>query len=91
MALQHRWLVALAVVAAVAVPDRARAQGAETVIEWNRILLATITTPGALPPTVFFPRPLALVHIAIFDALNSIDFQYTPYATRAGRDARCVS
>jgi hypothetical protein len=84
MALQYRWLAALIVVAAVALPAPARAQGgAETVIEWNRILLATVATPGAQPPTIFFPRSLAIVHVAIFDALNSIDFRYTPYATRA--------
>jgi hypothetical protein len=83
MALQNRWFVTLAILAALAVPGRARAQGAETVIEWNRIVLTTIATPGALPPTVFFIRPLAVMHVAVFDALNSIDFQYTPYATRA--------
>ncbi len=83
MSLQSRWLVVFAVVAAVAAPTRVSAQGTETVIEWNRILLSTITTPGALPPTVFFPRPMAIMHVAVFDALNSIDFQYTPYATRA--------
>jgi hypothetical protein len=56
-----------------------RAQTAETVIEWNRILLTTLGTPGATSPTVFFTRPLALMHVAIFEALNSIDRRYTPY------------
>jgi hypothetical protein len=56
-----------------------RAQTAETVIEWNRILLTTLVTPGATSPTVFFTRPLALMHVAIFEALNSIDRRYTPY------------
>lgn len=83
MASRYRWLPALIVVAAIAVPVRAGAQGAETVIEWNRLLLTTVATPGAQPPTIFFPRSLAIVHVAIFDALNSIDFRYTPYATRA--------
>ena len=61
-------------------PGRAVAQDADVVIEWNRILQATIGTPGALPPTVFFTRPYAMMHIAVFDALNSIDPVYTPYA-----------
>jgi hypothetical protein len=28
---------------------------------------------------VFFTRPLALMHVAIFDAINSFDRRYTPY------------
>jgi hypothetical protein len=32
-----------------------------------------------LKPTVFFTRPLAMVHVAIYDALNSFDRVYTPY------------
>lgn len=69
------------ILVAAAIP--ARAQGTETVIEWNRILLTTLTTPGANQPTVFVTRGLAMMHVAVFDALNSIDVHYTPYATRA--------
>jgi hypothetical protein len=57
----------------------AAAQTNETVIEWNRILLTTLSTPGATSPTIFFTRPLAVMHVAIFEALNSIDRRYTPY------------
>lgn len=67
----------------LAIPCLARAQDTEVVIEWNRLLQTTLATPGALPPTVFFTRPYALMHVAIFDALNSIDYLYTEYATRA--------
>lgn len=66
-------------------PGRAAAQDAEVVLEWNRILQATIGTAGALPPTVFFTRPYAMMHVAIFDALNSIDPIYTPYAIQVDR------
>ncbi len=55
----------------------------EIVIEWNRILQTTLGIAGALPPTVFFPRPYAILHVAMFDALNSIDYVYRPYAVRA--------
>jgi hypothetical protein len=55
----------------------------EVIIEWNRILLTTILTPGTQQPTVFFPRPYAILHVAMFDAVNSIDFTYRPYAVRA--------
>ncbi|MFN2444000.1 MAG: vanadium-dependent haloperoxidase [Vicinamibacterales bacterium] len=78
-----RWILGLAFVAIVGVPQGVCAQDAEVVIEWNRLLQTTFTTPGAQSPTVFFTRPFAMVHVAMFDALNSIDYLYTPYATRA--------
>jgi hypothetical protein len=79
-----RPFLACALVAAVSVanPPRAFAQDAEVVIEWNRILQATIATPGALSPTVFYTRPYALMNLAIFEALNSIDPVYMSYATQ---------
>ena len=56
------------------------AQGSpDVVIEWSRVTVAALAVPGALPPTVFITRPLAMVHVAMFDALNSIDPQYSPY------------
>ena len=56
-----------------------RAQAPDTVLEWNRILLTTLATPGATTPTVFFTRGPALMHVAIFEALNSFDRTFTPY------------
>jgi len=35
------------------------------VIEWNRILNEAIAVPGAHPATIFFPRPYAMVHVAM--------------------------
>ncbi|MFN2445980.1 MAG: vanadium-dependent haloperoxidase, partial [Vicinamibacterales bacterium] len=80
---QTRRLLTLTLLACVAFPQLARGQVTEEVIEWNRIVRTTLATPGAQSPTVFFTRPFAMVHVAIFDALNSIDYLYTPYATRA--------
>jgi len=58
------------------------AQGTpDVVVEWNRILVAALSVPGALPATIFPTRPYAMVHIAMFDALNSIDPVYTPFYT----------
>jgi hypothetical protein len=57
-----------------------RAQEVETIIEWNRLLQTAVSTPGALTPTIFFTRPYAMLHVAIFDALNSIARQYRGYA-----------
>lgn len=78
-----RRVVYLAVsVCLLTLPRAARAQDAEVVIEWNRILQSAAAVPGALPPTIFFTRPYAILHVAMFDALNSIDYLYTPYASR---------
>jgi hypothetical protein len=71
---------ALALLACVGFPNRALAQDADVVIEWNRILQTTIGAPGANPPTVFQTRPYVYMHVAMFDALNSIDRVYHPYA-----------
>jgi hypothetical protein len=54
----------------------------EVVLEWNRILQTSLMVPGALPPTVFFTRPYAVLQVAVFDAVNSIDGTHTPYAVR---------
>lgn len=74
-----RWVSAFILMVSICLPQRALAQSADTVLEWNRILVATLGTPGALEPTVFFTRPLALMHVAVFDAINSFDRVYTPY------------
>ena len=76
--------VSVLVLAMVAGSSRAaQAQNAaEIVIEWNRILQSTLGTPGALDPTIFVTRPYAILHVAMFDALNSIDNTYRPYAVR---------
>ena len=53
----------------------------------------TLATPGATTPTVFFTRGPALMHVAIYEALNSFDRGFTPYLDRmpvpygASRDA----
>ena len=75
----NRWVTILAAFVTMCVPHRALAQSPDTILEWNRILLTSLGTPGVLEPTVFFTRPLAMVHVAIYDALNSFDRVYTPY------------
>jgi hypothetical protein len=54
----------------------------DVLIEWKGILQNTVV--GTPTPTVFFTRPYAMTGIAIFDALNSIDRVYQPYAIDAG-------
>jgi hypothetical protein len=80
MGAKWRQHVFVSVVIMLISPAGGRAQEADVIGEWNRILQSTVATPGALPGTVFFTRPYALMHAAIFDAVNSIDRRYTPLA-----------
>jgi hypothetical protein len=75
----NRSLSMLVLTASMCLPNHALAQSADTILEWNRLLVVSIGTPGVLEPTVFFTRPLALMHVAIFDAINSFERAYTPY------------
>jgi len=77
-------LVVLVFAVQIGLPRNANAQSTtDIVIEWNRILQTTVAIPGALPATIFITRPLAILHVAMFDAVNSIDYVYRPYAIRA--------
>ena len=55
--------------------------GENVVLQWNRVLQETIRTPGQHPGTIFPVRSFAMMHAAMFDAVNSIDGTYTPYLT----------
>src|SRR5579872_638690 len=68
------------------------------VIEWNRNLLAIVRTPGAQPKTIHPTRSFAILHAAIYDAVNSIDRTHKPYlvdlqsiAPGASQDAAAAS
>ena len=50
-------------------------QQAEVVIEWNQLLQANLTGTAGLQS----PRYYAMMHIAIFDAVNSIAREYSSY------------
>lgn len=56
----------------------ATGNSAEVVFAWNQVLQNTI--PGAGGPAA--PRFYALTHIAMFDAVNSIERQYAAYHVR---------
>ncbi len=53
--------------------------GENVILQWNRVLQETLRTPGQHPATIFQTRPYAMMHAAIFDAVNSINGKYTPY------------
>jgi membrane-associated phospholipid phosphatase len=52
------------------------------VIQWNRTLLVIVRTPGAQPATVHPTRSFAIMHAAIYDAVNAIDGTNKPYLVR---------
>jgi membrane-associated phospholipid phosphatase len=49
------------------------------VVQWNRELLALVRTPGAQPATIHPTRSFAIMHAAIYDAVNAIDGTHHPY------------
>ena len=51
---------------------------AEVVVEWNQLLQQNIPASAGLSS----PRYYAMMHIAVFDAVNSIEPRYRPYRTR---------
>ena len=51
----------------------------DQVIQWNRTLLGVLQTPGAQPGTVHPTRSMAIVHLAIYDAVNAIVGGNAPY------------
>ncbi len=50
------------------------------VVQWNRNLLSIVRTPGQQPATVHATRSFAIMHAAIYDAVNAIDGTHKPYS-----------
>src|ERR1700688_3973122 len=57
-------------------------QQVNPVVQWNRALLAIVRTPGAQSATVHPTRSFAILHAAIYDAVNAIDRKHRPYLVR---------
>ena len=53
----------------------------EVILQWNRVLMETILTPGQHPATIMPVRSYAIMHAAMYDAVNSIEGSHTPYLT----------
>src|SRR5439155_644923 len=68
----------LGLMASLQVHDSA-AQSVNQVLQWNRTLLVIVRTPGAQPATVHPTRSFAIMHAAMYDAVNAIDGAHTPY------------
>jgi hypothetical protein len=70
------FVASMAVATALAAgPDAHERPSAEVVIEWNQIVQNTIPGAGG----VLAPRSYSMVHIAMFDAVNAIEREYSPY------------
>jgi PAP2 superfamily len=52
------------------------------VVQWNRTLLVIVRTPGAQPATIHPTRSFAIMHSAIYDAVNAIEGTHKPYLVR---------
>ena len=48
------------------------------ITQWNAIAEANIPASAG----VLLPRPYAMMHVAMFDAVNSIESGYSPYRVR---------
>jgi len=54
------------------------------VVQWNQTLLVIVRTPGAQPATIHPTRSFAIMHAAIYDAVNAIEGTHQPYLVRLG-------
>ena len=61
------------------IPPGTATQAINPVLQWNRTLLAIVRTPGAQPATIHPTRSFAIMHAAIYDAVNAIDRTHRPY------------
>jgi hypothetical protein len=67
------------------------ANSVNPVIEWNKTLLQIVRTPNAQPSTIHSTRDFAILHVAVFDAVNNIKKSFQPYAVRLPRVSRKAS
>jgi len=56
--------------------------GPDAVTRWNEHLVAVTTPPAVNRPNPEIAVVAAYMHIAIYDAISSIDGDYTPFVTR---------
>ena len=70
----------------------------DAVVQWNKVLLGIVRTAGAQPVTVHPTRSFAIMHAAVYDAVNAIDATHKPYlvhiehvSLHASQDAAAAS
>ena len=72
MPMNLRWVTPITILLALGVPARA-----DVITDWNEKVVAFVTMHRMLPPQA--ERVAASVHVAMFDAVNSIEHRYRPY------------
>jgi membrane-associated phospholipid phosphatase len=72
-------------------PPETSAQSVNQVIQWNKILLAIVRTPGVQPAMVHPTRSFAMMHAAVYDAVNGIDRTHAPYLVKVSGVPRHTS
>jgi PAP2 superfamily len=60
-------------------PVRVAHASGQPVVDWSRVLVSIVNTPGAQPAGIQPTRNFAIVHAAIYDAVNAIDRTHEPY------------
>jgi hypothetical protein len=63
----------------------------DPVVQWNRVLLTIVRTPGAQPATIHPTHGFAIMHAAIFDAVNAIERTHRSYAIHLNGVSRFAS
>jgi hypothetical protein len=76
-------LVGFSVAAKASETHGNRAQQVNPAVAWNRVLLSIVRTPGAQPSTIHPTRSFAILHAAIYDAVNAIDRTHATYLVNA--------
>jgi len=71
--------------------SHAAAESVNPVVQWNKTLLLIVRTPGAQPATVHPTRSFAIMHAAIYDAVNAIERTHKPYLVRLTSVSRFAS
>src|SRR4051794_39942353 len=51
---------------------------ADAVLDWNEVAIGTVLAARRSPPDD--ARNMAMVHVAMFDAINAVQPHYKPYA-----------
>src|SRR5712672_4078151 len=67
------------------------ARSVNPVVQWNKTLLVIVRTPKAQPPTIHPTRSFAMLHAAIYDAVNAIDRTHKPYLVQLTEAPRFAS
>jgi len=92
----REFLITLAGCAAILAVNAAAAPAPATrpvnpVVQWNRNLLSIVRTSGAQPATIHPTRSFAMMHAAIYDAVNGIARTNRPYLVSLSGASRSAS